>query len=121
MTLVMSLEMTIDNVYDDDDNNGKDNVKNIDSRSREVGEFRHVLLPMFANCPLAKDVKYIVQSVHLLQCNVRWRMQLFWCKKASNICKVVLTAHIHVFWELQLRCLFDCCLSLLVASVLCIA
>ena len=50
MTLVMSLEMTIDNVYDDDDNNGKDNVKNIDSRSREVGEFRHVLLPMFANC-----------------------------------------------------------------------
>ena len=50
MTLVMSLEMTIDNVYDNDDNDGKGNVKSNDSRSREVGEFRHVLLPMFANC-----------------------------------------------------------------------
>ena len=58
-------------------------------------------------CKCAPDVQ---QSLHCnlqrLYCNIQWHVQhesLYTFAKANN--------YSHIFWELQLHCWFDCCVS----------
>ena len=52
-----------------------------------------------------------IVALQRLYCNIQWHAQLCLSMKACTYTFAKANNYSHIFWELQLHCWFDCCVS----------